>query len=270
MTERWKPVVGWEGYYEVSDQGRVRSLDRTLPSGPHKGWTFPGKVLRPSLAGRGYPVVMLTLTTKRREYQYVHRLVYTAFRGAIPSNRDIDHKDRDRRNNTPGNLRLSREFDNVANNTISKGVTYSKKWCKWVAYIKRRGRYIHLGGYSDSAVALEARQAAQKLLLGRFCPHTQHLSTTAIDAIRKRIYRVLHRTSRGVSYVTAQSRWLCYVQINKTKVYFGSFRTRASALACRRAFDALGDLSLDAAYKFRRQYREKFKLRKRCKEWPTL
>ena len=47
MTEEWRPVLGWEGLYEVSNQGRVRSVNRVAKSRPGVTRAIKGKVLRP-------------------------------------------------------------------------------------------------------------------------------------------------------------------------------------------------------------------------------
>jgi len=94
--ERWLPVVGWEGHYEVSDKGRVRRVK------PAFG-TRPGKVLRPGLC-RGYPIVGLCrdgVTSSQR----VHRLVAAAFIGPPPARgMHVDHRDGDRCNAQVDNL----------------------------------------------------------------------------------------------------------------------------------------------------------------------
>lgn len=58
--EEWRPVVGYEGYYEVSNHGRVRSVDRVVPHG-HTGFvTLKGRVLRPNTHPAGHKMVCLT------------------------------------------------------------------------------------------------------------------------------------------------------------------------------------------------------------------
>jgi NUMOD4 motif/HNH endonuclease len=76
--ERWLPVRGWEGLYEVSDLGRVRSLRR---KGGNNRW-YGGKVLVPYLH-KGYPVVPLCRGGTRTMAQ-VHRLVLEGFTGPCP------------------------------------------------------------------------------------------------------------------------------------------------------------------------------------------
>jgi hypothetical protein len=108
MSERWLPVVGWEGYYEVSDMGRVRSVDRTIiRSGRQSGdgrWFYRGKVLSPGINRLGYPLVALSrssnITSKK-----VHRLVLEAFVGPCPDGMEACHNDGVRSNAKLTNLR---------------------------------------------------------------------------------------------------------------------------------------------------------------------
>jgi hypothetical protein len=111
--ETWKPVVGYEGSYEVSDMGRVRSLDRTLEfirrGVPAKRFQH-GKILCTPKSKDGYPVVTLA-------YGYVesvHTLVLTAFVGPKPNGHRIQclHGDGSRDNNYVGNLRWGTPLEN--------------------------------------------------------------------------------------------------------------------------------------------------------------
>lgn len=75
----WKPVVGYEGYYEVSDQGQVRSLDRFGSDGRR----LIGKILSPGKLATGHLQVTLFKDGKGKQYK-IHRLVYEAFTRPIP------------------------------------------------------------------------------------------------------------------------------------------------------------------------------------------
>lgn len=75
--EIWKSIPGYEGLYEASDQGRIRSLDR-FRNGP--GGTprlYRGKILRPCDVRRGYWTVHLWKNQRRRVFR-IHRLVLSA------------------------------------------------------------------------------------------------------------------------------------------------------------------------------------------------
>lgn len=79
MTEIWKPVVGHEGYYEVSSIGRVRSLDMTVG----KRGKRKGRILRPATNANGYKKVVLSVKEKKR-YTTVHILMLESFVGPRP------------------------------------------------------------------------------------------------------------------------------------------------------------------------------------------
>jgi len=100
--EQWLPAPGIEGYYEVSDLGRVRSL--------HKH--YYGRILKPSYSNSGgYPMYILTVNGERVP-RYAHRLVAEAFIGPCPDGQEVRHKDDNVRNCTRGNLEYGTSGDN--------------------------------------------------------------------------------------------------------------------------------------------------------------
>lgn len=102
MNELWLPIVEFEEYYEVSNLGRVRSLFRTVTH-PHSGKkTIPARELGQSINRGGYVQVVLSKDGKSKPYR-VHRLVLSAFVEPAPD-KDANHKDGDRTNNTLDNL----------------------------------------------------------------------------------------------------------------------------------------------------------------------
>lgn len=93
-TEVWKPVPGYEGAYEVSDHGRVRSLDRkiaTCPKGTAYRRLVRGRVLATSAHPGGYRLVHLWQDGRVRATT-VHALVAAAFLGPCPSGQEVRHK----------------------------------------------------------------------------------------------------------------------------------------------------------------------------------
>lgn len=120
--ETWKPIRTWEGYYEVSDMGRVRSLDRTILRkgswyrGPQTT-TTKGKVLAPSFDTFGYPMVKLKLMSEERiELHRIHSLVMETFIGPRPDKCVVAHNDGNPKNPQLANLR----YDTVAGNVADK------------------------------------------------------------------------------------------------------------------------------------------------------
>lgn len=90
MIEHWRPILGWEGLYEVSDMGRVRSLARPFVYSNGTRITRAGRVLAGRRMKRGHLRVALC-DTGRREDHLIHRLVLTAFVGPCPDGQEGCH-----------------------------------------------------------------------------------------------------------------------------------------------------------------------------------
>lgn len=130
MTEIWKPIPGYEGLYEISDIGRVKSLPRE---------TFgllrfkEERIISSNGDGKGYRTIKLSKNGKVSRY-LVHRLVAMAF---IPNPDNlpyINHKDENRSNNNVGNLEWC---------TPKYNVNYGNAHSKWKeSYLKSNGRPI--------------------------------------------------------------------------------------------------------------------------------
>lgn len=107
--EQWKAIPGWEGHYEVSDLGRVRSVDRIVSDDLHGGRKRKqqGRILaqHPGAGGReAYMRVNLHRDGIRRT-GWVHRLVAEAFIGPRPEGMETCHNDGNGHNNRLTNLR---------------------------------------------------------------------------------------------------------------------------------------------------------------------
>jgi hypothetical protein len=105
-AEEWRPVVGYEEWYEVSSEGRIRRIK------PARG-TRVGWILRPHLANRGYRQITILSDRKRREL-CVHSIVAAAFLGPRPLGHDVNHIDGDKMNNRAGNLEYVTRKENLA------------------------------------------------------------------------------------------------------------------------------------------------------------
>lgn len=113
-VEEWRAVVGWEGLYEVSDLGRVRSLDRVIFTRRSLKGTrrLRGKVLAAELNTHGYLQVALC-RHGRRVGARVHTLVLEAFEGLRPVDREARHADNDRANARRVNLSWGTHSENM-------------------------------------------------------------------------------------------------------------------------------------------------------------
>jgi hypothetical protein len=127
MTERWKSVVGYEGLYEVSDLGNVRSLNRIVKT--VKGQRrFRGKVLKQLVRPDGYHVVALSREGKERPYR-VHVLVLGAFSGPRPSGEETLHGNGNRSDNRFVNLRYGTRSENMQDALRHGTHNYAKRTC---------------------------------------------------------------------------------------------------------------------------------------------
>lgn len=120
MSEIWLPVVGWEGYYEVSDQGRVRSLDRHILATNGRSRKQKGRILSPRAKTSGHLQLCLR-SGNRVETPSVHRVVALAFLGKCPDGMECLHTDGNPSNNHVGNLswgtRSENRYDMVRHGT---------------------------------------------------------------------------------------------------------------------------------------------------------
>jgi hypothetical protein len=106
MIERWRDIAGWEGSYQVSDLGRVRSVDRVVEYRNKRGKMvqrrFAGQILTPGING-GRPYVCLCYS-KMRLVRMVHLLVAATFLPDWCKGIHVHHKDQDVTNNAVANL----------------------------------------------------------------------------------------------------------------------------------------------------------------------
>lgn len=118
MREIWKDIEGYEGKYQVSNFGRVRSLNYN-----QKGIVKELKLVKHS---RGYRYVSLRKDGQTQHY-FVHRLVYETFIGPIPDGMVVNHIDEDKTNNRVDNLNLLSAKENTNWGTAIKRMSKSHK-----------------------------------------------------------------------------------------------------------------------------------------------
>jgi hypothetical protein len=109
--ETWLPVVGYEGRYEVSDHGRVRSLARVVPGGRGGLRPIPARVRVLMLDTHGYPFLQLWKENRHKNAK-VHRLVLAAFVGPCPAGLEVRHLNGKPTDNRLGNLAYGTHSEN--------------------------------------------------------------------------------------------------------------------------------------------------------------
>lgn len=109
--EQWKPVVGFEGYYEVSNLGCVNSLPRTITECNGKKRKKTGKRLTPWLHKSGH--LYVSLHKGERSKKQVHRLVMESFIGPCPIGQEVCHNNGVPDDNRLENLRYATRSENM-------------------------------------------------------------------------------------------------------------------------------------------------------------
>lgn len=107
--EQWKDIPGFEGYYQVSNLGKVRSLDREITFRNGRKRTYDGCFLSPKRSGDGYRKVALSVGRNINQVS-IHRLVMLAFVG--PSDLEVNHKNGDKTDNRLENLEYTTRAEN--------------------------------------------------------------------------------------------------------------------------------------------------------------
>lgn len=156
--EEWKDIKGYEGLYQVSNIGRVKSF--------HKGRE---KILKICFDSKKYPIVFLSNNDKKQTLK-IHQLVWDAF-GDSPREgmiKQIDHIDNNKSNNNINNLRLVSNRENSAKRSLTlkktsrfTGVRENpRKDNSWYAQIRINHKATYLGTFESEVLAALAYQKA--------------------------------------------------------------------------------------------------------------
>lgn len=169
-TEEFEDIPDYEGYYQVSTFGRVKSLERKVWNG--KGWrVLRGRIMKPSDNGGGYHKISLP---DRKTFK-VSTLVAIVFLNHKPDGTHkivVDHKDNIRTHDYRSNLQLITNRENASKdrfreNYLSKYVGVSKNephTSKWRSKILINGKSKHLGYFVNELDAHNAYKEAKEEL----------------------------------------------------------------------------------------------------------
>jgi len=152
MQEEWREIAGYEGLYEVSDAGRVKSFKRSTP-----------KILKPNINPSGYPKV--TFWKKGKESKkYVHRLVAGAFLLDFTKDLLVDHRNGDKLINNLSNLRMVNPSGNhlgfrrngKGSSSQFRGVSWNENARKWLVRANLHGKDYYIGIFQNEDEAAKA------------------------------------------------------------------------------------------------------------------
>lgn len=150
--EIWKDIKGYEGYYQVSNMGRIKSLPRKIYNsgilGKNKFYITKEKILKGRLDKKGYLRVVLCKNNKKKDY-LIHRLTIEAFKKNVDNKPCINHIDGNKTNN---------KLDNLEWCTYSENLTHAYKM-----NLKKRIRNIEtycirLTKYNTFRVVIEGKE----------------------------------------------------------------------------------------------------------------
>lgn len=128
MTEEWRPVVGYEGSYEVSSMGTIRSLDRLNGRG---SW-IKGRLMKPAMTQNGYMSVTLCFKGEQTTH-YVHRLVAQAFVTNPEDKPQVNHINEIKADNRVSNLEWVTPRENIVHGTKTQRAAANTDYAKKVA-----------------------------------------------------------------------------------------------------------------------------------------
>ena len=107
--EEWKDIPNYEGLYQASNLGRIKSLERIDARGNR---LLKEKILKPQINDSGYYRIKLQKQSIIKFY-YVHRIVYEAFNGQIPEGLQVNHINEVKTDNRLSNLNLMTQKENI-------------------------------------------------------------------------------------------------------------------------------------------------------------
>lgn len=174
IQEKWKDISDYEGIYQISNYGRVRSL--LIWDVNYKNFVKRNKpkILMPTDNGNGYLIINLSKDRKRKS-KYIHRLVAQEFIRKPLKNEVVNHKDYNKKNNRVDNLEWCTQKENISYSVINMykqhgtkppkttGEKYIRK--KWNSYELSIGKK-YIGNYKTLEEAKNVREKVVMQIYG--------------------------------------------------------------------------------------------------------
>ena len=166
--EQWEDLIGYVGYYKISDLGRVLSLDRKIICTNGRKMVYKGKILQNHIGKRGYYVTDVKVDLVRKTFT-IHRLIAINFIPNPLNKKQVNHKDSNPLNNSINNLEWVTNLENSCHRVKSRnysskylGVGWDKWRNQWKCQIYFNGRSKHIGNFKTEEEAYEARVKFEK------------------------------------------------------------------------------------------------------------
>lgn len=165
--EIWKDIKNYEGLYQVSNFGNVRSLDRIVTCKDSKINNLKGKILNTSINNKGYKYTRFSKNGVVKTV-HIHQLVAMNFLNHKPCGHKfvVNHINFDRTDNRVENLEIVTTRENTNRKHLKSsskytGVCWYKNYNKWYSNIRINGKKKHLGYFENE---YDAHLAYQKAL----------------------------------------------------------------------------------------------------------
>lgn len=146
-SEEWRDIKGYEGIYQISDCGRVKSLGRMVHM--HNGYRYTNeRFLRPDIKKNGYLFYHLYPGDRTEKSEYAHRLVAQAFIPNPSHKKDVNHIDGNKLNNCVDNLKWVTRSENqihaynVLKRTREHPMGWDNKLAKHIVQLDLDGTFV--------------------------------------------------------------------------------------------------------------------------------
>lgn len=168
--EIWKDIPMYEGKYQVSNMGRVKSLNRTSPRGNHT-LTIKGGILSPTKVGKRCNQYLAVNLVQHAQYKTfkVHRLVAMSFLDNHRNCEQINHKDGNKLNNALDNLEWCTRSENLLHAYRTGLIDLSKR--------RQNNKTKNVIDQSTGIVYKSMKEAAEHLNVNKRTLHTWLLGT---------------------------------------------------------------------------------------------
>jgi NUMOD4 motif/HNH endonuclease/AP2 domain len=234
--EIWKDVPGYEGNYQVSTLGRVKSLSRKIKR--RSGFMLSTElILKPTIGSKGYEYLALCLNGICKKIK-VHQLVAIAFLGHKPNGQVlvVNHKNFNRLDNRLENLEVITQRENSNQKHLKSksehvGVSFVSASGKWKSTIRIKETQIHLGFFLTEIEASERYQQALKdLELGNEIK-SKPIPKAVTEPIKKPKKKVIASKFPGVTFDKKSKRWVSEIRLSRNKKFKKKFKTEIEAYA---------------------------------------
>jgi len=206
-TEIWKDIPNYEGIYQVSNFGNVKSLEKKVFYNDHRGFRInKERILKPSKNKGGY-LYLILYKNGIKHTRTIHQLVAVSFLNHVPCgfNFVVDHINNIKTDNKLENLQIVSMRENSSKDKKTKytGVQYSKRDNKWKASIKNKGINVFLGTFFNE---IEAYEYYKKAVLS---------IENGTEIIKKE--NNFSSKYKGVSFHKGTGKWRAVYTIKNTK-----------------------------------------------------